>query len=411
MSIVRSSRLLALGTLLVVLPLAPLAAQSSTPAPTGGQRAQRDSVRPAPTLNFSGVIFGNFNYQLPTTPAQLNNQLNNAFVIDRSYLTFRMQAGDHTTIRVTTDVYQSTDSTSNAYTVRAKYAYLQYDAPMRSNGAQVTGRVGILQNVILDQIENFWLRYLRQAPTEAAGYFASADVGVAGLVTFPKKLGEVYANVVNGPGYTTREKDRFKDMAIRLTFTPLANAPTGQLFQSLTISAWGYKGALASKFVNGGTGQVGAVGQSLDRSRAGVFVGFRDPRLVLGGEFAQRRDGGETGANTLASPRGTTETSGRLVSGYTIVRPLAFRDTNGRSPFGLVARYDHVSPSTSSEGFAIAPSTSNAYHVLVAGLFWDISQKAQLALDYQESLAANNGVSASPPQQGKAYFAHFVVNF
>src|SRR3954451_438872 len=102
MSTARSSRLLALGALLLVVRAAPLVAQSSAPAAPGTQPAQRDSVQPAapPTLNFSGVIFGNFAYQLPTTPAQLNNQLNNAFVIDRSYLTFRMQAGDHTTIRV-----------------------------------------------------------------------------------------------------------------------------------------------------------------------------------------------------------------------------------------------------------------------------------------------------------------------
>jgi hypothetical protein len=142
-----------------------------------------------------------------------------------------------------------------------------------------------------------------------------------------------------------------------------------------------------------------------------VLVGIRDPRLTLAGEFAQRHDGGETGLNTIASPRGTTETTGRLLSGYATVRPLAFVNASGKSSVGLVGRYDHVSPTTSTTGFATAPSTSNAYHTLIGGLFWDLSQKAQLALDYQESLATSNGLSAAPPTPIKGYYAHFVVNF
>src|SRR5215218_4083500 len=303
---------------------APLAAQNATPSAGGTQPApatpapQPAAQAPSP-LNFSGVIFGSFNYTLPTSPTPLRNQTNNSFVVDRAYLTFRMPAGDRTSIRVTTDVFQSTDSTSNAYTIRAKYAYLQYDAPKIANGAQVTGRIGILQNVLIDHIENFWPRYLAQTATERAGYFSSADVGLATLVTLPHKWGEVYANVVNGPGYQLRERYRFKDFALRLTLTPLANTPASSLLQTFTITAWGYKGATASTFVNGGVGQVGAVGEALDRSRAGLLVGIRDPKLVLVGELTQRHDGAESGLNTAASPRGTTETTGRMLSGFTVV--------------------------------------------------------------------------------------------
>jgi hypothetical protein len=361
-------RCLALALLWVA---APLAAQDTTPSAGGTQRAPTDSASkpaaPTPSLNFSGVLFGNFNYQLPTTPAQLPSQINEAFIVGRAYLNFRMAAGDRTSIRITTDVYQTQDSVSNAYTVRAKYAYLQYEAPKRANGAQVTGRVGILQNVVIDHIDLFYPRYLAQAPTERAGYFASADVGVAGLFTLPKKWGEVFAEIVNGPGYTSLEKDRFKDYAVRLTLTPLMNRSTSPLLESFTITAWGYKGALASKFVNGGTGQVGAVGESLDRSRAGVFVGFRDPNLVIAGELTRQTTGGETGANTVQSPRVANTTTGRLLSGITLVRPFAFSSENRKSPFGLVGRYDHVKPSVSSTGFATPPPSANAYHFLIAG--------------------------------------------
>ena len=399
--------------LIALLAAAPVAAQNA-PTDSGASPARRPAApQPAssPQLNFSGVIFGSYNYQLPTTPNPLRNQSNNSFIVDRAYLTFRMAAGERTSIRITTDVFQSADSTSNAYTVRAKYAFLQYEAPKMANGAQLTGRIGILHNVVIDHMENFWPRYLSQASTERAGFFSSADVGLAALLTLPNKWGELYANVVNGPGYQSRERDRFKDFAVRLTLTPLLNTSASSLLQTFTITAWGYKGATASSFVNGGAGQVGAVGAALDRSRAGIFVGIRDPRLVIGGELAQRHDGGETGQNTLLVPRVETETTGRLLSGLALVRPFAFANASGKSPFGIVARYDHVTPTATTKGFATAPASSNAYHNLIAGVFLDISQKAQLALDYQESLASDNGVSSAPPAQSKGYYAHFVVNF
>ena len=403
-------RCLVLTTLVSFVAGGPLAAQSPSTGEGSAPTAAPQPPAQSP-LSFSGVIFGSYNYLLPTTPNPLRNQSNNSFVVDRAYLNFRVAAGDRTSIRVTTDVFQSADSTSNAYTIRAKYAYLQYEAPEMSSGAQMTGRIGILHNVVIDHTDSFWPRYLSQAATERAGFFSSADVGLAGLLTLPNRWGEVYATIVNGPGYASRERDRFKDFAVRLTLTPLMNTSTASLLQTFTITAWGYKGATASSFVNGGASQVAAVGEALDRSRAGVFVGIRDPKLTLGAELAQRHEDGEAGENTPLVPRVETETTGRLLSGLAVVRPLAFAAPNGRSPFGVVARYDRVTPTVKTAGFASPPAASNTYHNLIAGVFYDLSRRAQLALDYQESLASDNGVSNAPPSQSKGYYAHFVVNF
>jgi hypothetical protein len=355
-------------------------------------------------LNFTGVIFGNFNYQIPTTPAQLPGQLNNALVLDRAYLNFRMPAGDRMSIRITTDVYQTTESTPNAYTVRAKYAYLQYDVPRAANGSQFIGRLGILQNVAIEAFETFWPRYLSQTAIERAGYFDSADMGAAGLYILPNKMGEVYATLVNGPGYKTREKDRFKDYAIRFTFTPLMNYSTASLLQTFTITGWGYKGALASSLVN-----TGPVGASLDRSRAGIFVGIRDPRIVLGAEYDRRHD--EADAGTSTATRTTSATSGNLVSGLTIIRPLAFTSASHASRFGVVARYDHVSPTAETSGVFTTPPTTGSYHNLIGGVFYDLTLKAQFALDYQEALNASGANPIVPPTQSKTWFAHFRVDF
>lgn len=386
---------------------APLTAQVAAPAPA-------PAPPPAtPGLDFSGVLFGSYSFQPSTTPNQQPNQNDNSFLLDRAYLTFKMPAGDRTSIRITTDVYPTTEATSNAYTIRAKYAYLQYAGARFANGASVTGRIGILQNVVIESIEAFWPRYLSQVSIEKAGYFASADVGLSSIVALPSKMGEVYATITNGPGYQFRERDRFKDYAIRLSLTPLANDPTrSPLMQNLTLSLWGYKGATASGFVNGGAAQTGNIGESIDRSRAGVFVGIRDPRLVIGGEYAQRHDGIEQGANTVLAPRTVGSTTGRIYSAFTVIRPFAFTNGTGKSPFGLVARYDQVKPTASSDNLTPVPVSDNAYHVVIGGLFYDLSQRAQLALDYQEALASNNGTSNAPTSgQTKGYFAHFNVSF
>jgi hypothetical protein len=365
---------------------------------------------PAPASPFlSGVIFGSYNYQLPTTVNQLPNQNNNAFVLDRAYLTVRTTAGEHLSVRVTADVYQSTESASNAYTVRAKFAYLEYDGTRQASGAQLTGRIGIIQNVVIDHFENFWPRYLSQPAVERALFFASADAGVAALYTLPKRAGEVYATIVNGPGYTARERDRFKDFAVRVSLTPLATRDVSPLWKNLTLTGWTYRGATSSAFVNGGAGQIGAIGDALARNRDGVFAGIRDQRLVVGVEAAQRRDEGEVGDNTTASPRALSSLTARLVSGIFIIRPLAFQSVDGKSPFGILARYDRVNPTAKSSGFVQPTVSSDAYHTLIAGAFADISTQAQLALDYQEQLTSSGG--SLPPNPSKGYYLHFLVTF
>jgi hypothetical protein len=273
------------------------------------------------------------------------------------------------------------------------------------------GRIGIIQNVVIEHMESFWPRYLSTTPVERAGYFSSADGGIGAQYTLPNKMGEIYSTVVNGPGYASRERDRFKDYAIRFSLTPLAGSADAGLLQTFTITPWIYKGALASTYVNGGAGQIGPVGEGLDRSRYGLFAGIKDPRLVLAGEWAQRKDGVDVGANTTASPRTAGSVTGRLLSAFTVFRPLAFTNGTGKSPLAVIARYDRVNPSTSSDNLATPLPTDNAYHTLIGGLSYDVNPRVTFAADYQESLASNNGTSSAPPAQTKGYFAHFSVNF
>lgn len=360
--------------------------------------ASKDSAAPqpkaSPTLDFSGTIFSNFQYRADDGPARASNK----FDLERVYLTFRMPAGDRASIRVTTDVFQQASSGNDAYyrgwTIRAKYAYLQYDY-LNGPGWRANARVGLLHTVFIDYDEQYWPRWISTSPTDRAGYFASADAGIATTVSMPKKMGDVYLTVTNGPGYTSRETDRFKDYAARITLAPWST--TASPLKGVALTVWGYKGATASKFVDGGEGQVGSVGDALDRDRWGIHLGNLNPRLTLGVEYASRREDGETGSNTLALPRVVMDSTGTLISAYGTVRPFRLSSSKPH-PLSLVARYDRVNVNT---------DTDSKYDVIIGGLIWDLSSKLSASVDYQE----NKPVDGAPVSPSRTWFAHFVARF
>ena len=357
-----------------------------------------------PPIDFSGVIYSNFQYRTDSRAKDFNK-----FDIERIYLTFRMPAGDRAAIRVTTDVFQQQNTPADAYyagwAVRIKYGYLQYNYfTGKPTDFTAVARMGLLHTVVIDHLEQFWPRWIAQTDVERAGLNTSADAGAATQLTLPNRWGEIYGAVTNGPGYTSRELDRFKDPQVRLTLTPLANSGS-RMLTTWAISPWYYKGEVASRFVAGGVGQVGPVGTGLKRDRWGIFTGIRDPHLTLGAQYAQFKGESENGLNTGAVPRVLVDSTGHIASGFAIVRPLALFDTS-YSRLGLVARYDKVTTNT---------NTDVAYHVFIGGLIFDLSRRASLSFDYQEQLSGKNfvvgGVTtlATPPL--KTYFVHLVANF
>ena len=399
---------------------------SVIPAMTFAQQAP--ATPPAtPALDFSGVIFGSYSYRTDSAAkAGLGGQNPNQFGVDRAYLTFRMPAGDNGAIRITTDVFQNTNAAQNAYyqgwAIRVKYAYLQYTGLRNEMGAgsSLLGRIGVLHTVLIDHQEGFWPRYLQQVATEKYGFFSSADVGVAGQLTLGDKWGEIYGTVTNGPGYTSYEKDRFKDVALRLSLTPLANQTNmNAILKSFTISPWFYKGWVGSGFASGGAGQVGpgtngAITDGLARDRFGVFAGLKDRRLTAGAEFAQRNDESETGANTATSLRAVHDSTGRVIDGFVIARPLELIDASRKSNFSVVARWDHFTPNTSPASANYAGSTP-AYNFYLLGASYDLTQRMTFTLDYQDQsptdFPAPTATSVKPTPQQTTLFLHFNVAF
>jgi hypothetical protein len=377
----------------------PLGLGAQQPADTT-RPAPPPPVAPTPTVSipvdFSGVLYANFQYQ----GAKGATKSQNKFDLERAYLTFRMPAGDRASIRITADVFQQQTTPNDAFyrgwVIRAKYAYLQYDY-LKSGGWTGVARGGLIHNVVIDHMEQFWPRWISQTPVERSGFFSSADAGVGTLIALPNKFGEFYATIVNGPGYTSRETDRFKDYAARLSITPLSGA-NNKIVKSLTLTGYTYIGAIGSAFASGGVGQIGPIGSSLPRRRAGVFVGVRDPRLSAGAEWDTRKDAREAGANTLLAPRVEIDSTGRLLAGFATLKPFQILNEQSTFPLGLIARWDRFKPNTATAGYV---------NTVIGGLTWDLNKKSALSLDYQEQTPHNGAIAAVT----KTYFLHLVANF
>jgi len=383
----------------------------------------------APAIDFSGLMFGSYAVRGDSAAkATLGGQSPNAFGVDRVYLTFRMPAGDNGTIRITTDVFQNTTTANNAnayyqgWTIRLKYAYFQYAGlkDALGSGSSLTGRVGMLHNVIIDQVETFWPRYLQQTGIERSGFFSSADVGIAGLLTLGNKWGEIYGTIANGPGYTSYERDRFKDFAVRASLTPFAQNGTNVYLKSLAVVPWYYRGSVGSTFAAGGAGQVGpgdngAIAEGLTRNRYGIFAGVKDRRLAVGIDYAQRIDESEAGLNTTATPRVVTDSTGQLIDGFIVARPLEWFNAARRSPVSLVARYDRFTPNNSPTSANYAGSTPY-YEYTLFGASYDVNQRITLTLDWQQNApkgfppATGTNVRPTPPRQSTV-FLHWQATF
>ena len=385
------------NTLLIASLLAPVALSAQQPADTTKPAAPPPAATVSIPVDFSGILYANFQYRGDAGAAKSTNK----FDVERAYLTFRMPAGDRASIRITADVFQQTTPPNDAFyrgwVIRAKYAYLQYDYLKSATGWNGLVRGGLLHNVVIDHAESFWPRWISQTPVERAGFFSSADAGIATLLTFPNKFGELYATIVNGPGYTSRETDRFKDYAARLSLTPFSGS-SNKVIKTFALTGWTYIGAVGSQFAAGGPGQVGQVGSSMPRTRGGIFAGVRDPRLTAGFDWATRKDARETGLNTLVSPRVETDSTGRLIAGFVTAKPFQLLSSQSTFPLGVVARWDRFKPNTGTPGYI---------NTVIGGLTWDLNKKTALSLDYQEQTPHSGAIAAAT----KTYFLHLVANF
>lgn len=375
-----------------------LAALITLPASLTFAQATQTTTPVTPQLDFSGVVFGNFQWRTDSAAkASTGGKPFDKFDIGRAYLTFRMPAGKRGSIRVTTDIFQQSPSSYySGWTVRLKYGYYQHELSRNLFGVQdltAVARVGMLQTVIIDYIETFWPRFIAVSDLEQYNFFPSSDLGASSVITLPKKRGTIYLTAVNGPGYTSAEIDRFKNVAGSLQFTPFANY--SGFFRSLAFAPYYSKGWVASNYVNPPT----SVSSGMERDRRGVFVGIKDRRLTGGFDFGQRVEDVETAPPAARVVAGQTS---NLVSGFGFVRPLEIANPRRQSPVGLFLRLDRFDLNNSQPTSAANP----LQRLVIAGLFVDVNARTTFTVDYQEMKQ-----QAPTTFPTKTLFMHWVAYF
>lgn len=390
-----------MATAITIASATPVVAAMSqaAPADSGGTSAR-------PRTELSGVVFANYQYGGPRGSRSANR-----FEADRAYLTARARLSDRASVRVTADVYQQRDTSRDDYyggwTFRAKYAFIQYELLAGSNryGLGAHARLGMLNTVVVEHEEAFWPRWISNVGLERAGFFSSADAGAAVTLTLPRKLGEVYATLTNGPGYQSPEADRFKDAAIRLTITPFAGSPNTTL-RTFAISPWLYEGSRASRYA-AGAGSIPPVAAARQRDRWGVFTGVSGVFLTAGGHFAVRQEEVETIVSSSPADSTVEVQAGdaRIISGFVIVRPFPPKPKAPHHPLGLLLRVDEI------EDLDLGGDR----RAVIAGLLWELGPRLSLALDYQEQTLRNQPFSAPPARiaalDARTYFIHAVASF
>jgi hypothetical protein len=374
-----------------------MAAQDTTrvlPRDTAVARANASPRQTSPPLQFSGVIFANYQYGGPKGNRSLNR-----FDLDRAYLNFRVNPADRFAIRVTADVFQQRDTTRDGFyrgwTMRAKYAYGQYEFFRGTRGLRANARLGLINTVIIDNDEQAWPRGIASTVTDQFGFFSSADAGASMIVSMPDSLGEIYAGITNGSGYQSRELDRFKDYSLRLTYTPLTR--TKSSIRTLAISPWYSLGRRASDFTRR-RGTVGPVADGRDKSRAGLLVTIRDPRLTVGAHAAWRFEQDEAADTTRDTAPLVRDRTGRALSTYVIARPLAFTTAARTSPLSVLLRFDDYRPNRE-----LRPGS----RFTVAGATYDINSRLSLTIDHQAQYPRAGATGTDT----KTWFAHVIANF
>ena len=361
------------------------------------------------SMAISGLLLTNYQYHVEngTNPAEQEQigagSEQSRFMLERVYLTATANISQQANVRLT---FESKEGAAGQ-DLRLKYAYIDYKLPwLREAGAFV--RAGMLQNIMIAHEEIFWPRMVSSAPLARVSYYSAADLGVAVGAKLPKGLGEVYAELVDGRGYQGMNEpdDRFRDMAVRLTLTPLASNERAGLFRNLTISPWIYLGDTASVFGPGSKradeeGYLGPMRDGRQRDRMGLLVGVDDPRISAAVSLARRTSEIEAGDNTAESPVSVARRTGTLASAFMEFRPLAMVSATGRSPLGIVLRYDRLDTDRSAPGYT---------SYVVGGVTYAISPGLSVSLDYQETMA-RAGQLPTRSTQRQVYFVHLRADF
>ena len=200
--------------------VAPPAPPAPVPVPAVTLQPISLQVNPS-ALKFDGVVFFKYRYEMQATSSIKRDD--NAFDFDRAYLSVTAPLWEKAIFKYTLeggDVRDlDTTGTSTQLDTASKQLYLEQQDLLEPG---VVGRMGLQPVPIIDQQTKFWgHRFLNKVALERWSYMSSSDLGV-GLAYVQPRI-EVYTAVLNGEGWKSAERRKYKDINIYSQWYPLAS--------------------------------------------------------------------------------------------------------------------------------------------------------------------------------------------
>lgn len=315
-----------------------------------------------PEVKSSGVIFMRYDYDLTDiSKGKGFNKLD----IERTYFTIDSAIASNTKVKVVFDIYQNTKSViikdAGGNEVKVPSYYDGWSVRLKNAYADITPipimtiRAGMLGSPWTCVVEKSWnYRFIKKVLVDSEKLLDTADLGAGLVINLPGDHGEAMFAVLNGPGYTKPESDKFKDINPRITFVPL---PKNEMLKGLSISGHYYLGKRSD-------GK-----NDYDRNRMGALLSFTNSFVNIGSEFGISND-------QKLDKNGNIEDVNGM--GFSTFGELKFAKitTTLIKNMGLIVRIDSWDPNTEAE--------NDAHNVLLAGIIYTMTKNFRTCLSYQQ---------------------------
>ena len=278
-----------------------------------------------------GRLYTHWEYEMTDGADGMND-----FALSRAYVTVKSKLSDQTSVRITSDLRQSTiddnGKVRTRYYVIIKYGYLDWTPAFWKKIFKL--RLGLQPTLYIDFQNKLWgRRYLAKTVGDMNKFLTSSDPGVSAHIALGEKgkNGSLALGLFNGTSYSDLgELNKQKDINLFAQIKPLANSE--DLKKSAIVAQY-YKGTQNVAFDE--TTKAGDYKN--DIISVGALLAYRG-LFRVGADLNWHTEGKGAGADEMkesgASFHGTLYLS-ELVDGSSALRTL-----------NLFGRYDTFDPNT-----------------------------------------------------------------
>lgn len=327
----------------------------------------------AAQTTFDGLVYAHYRYGLTNDSSLTPPSAPNNFDVNRVHLTWRSQADNGVSTRLTLDM-DGRSAQSNQLSMRVKFAQVSW----KPSGSSLTWKFGQQPVPIVGFIEDMY-GYRMQGPVaiDRYRYQAAGDFGFAVEGAYRDQGVSFDAGIFNGENFFGAPGDHRKDVAARVS---VRLKPTDDSSKTGGLRLTGYA-------------SVGAPTDGGSRNRVLLLLSYATKKYTLAGELAATMD------STAGDPR----TPGAFLSLWgTYQKP--------GSPWGIMARVDQLDPNTDLSP-SVASLASSEQTRLITGVSYTLSKALRVLVDIDWASLEGSGVPNAFEAANRTLFFHTEIKF